>query len=131
MTDFEDWSPWLQISFVIVPFVLAMLGVAFNLLIVYSRDFHIAISSINSNPYLEQMKIVWGGGSLKSRFLLLVTVSVLVTFPSMHLRKGRLDEVELKRFPWRLKRKLNAVVWLNLISVSWLIIAYVMIRNEG
>jgi ABC-type sugar transport system permease subunit len=129
MIDFDNWSPFLKLSFLIAPFGLGLLGIAINVQIALSRDFHVAMSAITSNPYLEQMKPVWGGGSLRSRCLLLSTVSGLVTFPGLHLRMGWLDEVELKNFPPKIKRKLGAALWLIMISSVWVGVGYFMIKK--
>lgn len=60
MIDFESWPPLLKLAFLIVPFVTGLSGLAINVRIAMSRDFQVALSAITSNPYLEQMKPVWG-----------------------------------------------------------------------
>ncbi|MFJ4440872.1 hypothetical protein ACIPZ8_02130 [Pseudomonas sp. NPDC089422] len=127
MIDFENWSPFLKLAFMIVPFFIGMLGVAINLQVALSKDFNVALSSITSNPYLEQMKVVWCAGNLKSRFLLMSTVGSLVTFPGLHLRRGWLDESELKGFPTALRRKLKFAFWLSLLGLFWLVVAYIVV----
>ncbi|WP_345960714.1 hypothetical protein [Pseudomonas sp. NY8896] len=99
MINFESWPPLLKLAFLIVPFITGFSGLAINVRIAMSRDFQVALSAITSNPYLEQMKPVWGGGSLRSRCLLMSAVSALVTFPRLHLHMGWLDEEELKDAP--------------------------------
>ncbi|MDZ3991087.1 hypothetical protein [Pseudomonas sp. Teo4] len=128
MIEFESWPPLLKLAFLIIPFVVGLLGVAIHIQISMSRDYDVALSAIRSNPYLEQMKPVWGGGNLRSRFFLLSTVSSLVTFPWLHLRMGWLDEQELKRFPVKLKKKMGIAWWLILIGSLWLLVAYFFIQ---
>lgn len=129
MIDFDSWSPLLKLAFLIAPFVIGLLGIAINVQIALSRDFHVAMSAITSNPYLEQMKPVWGQGGLKSRCLLLSTVSSLVTFPGFHLRMGWVDKVELENFPANLRRKLSVAFWLILICVLWGAAGYFLIKK--
>ena len=129
MIDFESWPPLLKLAFLIGPFAIGILGLAINVQIAMSRDYKIALSAITSNPYLEQMKPVWGGGSLRSRCLLLSTVSALVAFPKLHLYMGWLDEQELNAFPSYLKRKMIIALWLIFIALLWSLIGYIMIKK--
>ncbi|MNE00994.1 hypothetical protein D3C80_934200 [compost metagenome] len=129
MIDFESWPPLLKLAFLIGPFAIGISGLAINVQIAMSRDYKVALSAITSNPYLEQMKPVWGGGNLRSRCLLLSTVSALVAFPRLHLYMGWLDEQELKDFPTYLKRKMIIALWLIFIALLWSLIGYVMIKK--
>ncbi len=129
MINFENWPPLLKLLFLIVPFVTGFSGLAINVQIAMSRDFKVALSAIISNPYLEQMKPVWGGGSLRSRCLLLSAVSALVTFPRLHLHMGWFDEKELERFPPYLKRKMVIAMWLILLALLWSFIAYFTVKK--
>lgn len=129
MIDFDSWPRLMKLAFLIVPFIMGFLGIAINVQIALSRDFHVAISAITSNPYLEQMKPVWGQWDLRSRCLLLSTVSALVTFPGLHLRMGWLDKAELEKFPPKLRRKLMVALWLMLICVLWGAVGYFVIKK--
>lgn len=60
MTDFDSWPPLFKLAFLIGPFAIGFLGLAINVQIAVSRDYKVALSAITSNPYLEQMKPVWG-----------------------------------------------------------------------
>ncbi|MGB5955835.1 hypothetical protein [Pseudomonas sp.] len=128
MIDFESWSPFWKIVFLVAPFVIGLVGIAINVKISLSRDFNVALLAITSNPYLEQMKPVWGG-SLRSRCLLMSTVSGLVTFPWLHLRLGWLDATELENFPPKLRRKMGAALWLILIASLWGAVGYFIIKK--
>ncbi|WP_241507408.1 hypothetical protein [Pseudomonas sp. AFG_SD02_1510_Pfu_092] len=129
MIDFESWPVLLKLAFVIGPFVIGFSGLAINVQIAMSGDFKVALSAITSNPYLEQMKPVWGGGNLRSRCLLLSAVSALVTFPRLYLHMGWIDEQELKDFPPYLKRKMTLALWLIFASLFWILIDYVIIKR--
>ncbi|AVD94911.1 MULTISPECIES: hypothetical protein [Pseudomonas] len=129
MIDFDNWSPLLQIGFLIAPFVLGLAGIAINVKIALSSDFDVALSAITSNPYLEQMKPVWGGRNLRHRCLLMSTVSALVTFPRLHSRLGWLNEAELDNFPPKLRRDMGAALWLILIASLWGAVGYFIIKQ--
>lgn len=129
MIDFDNWSPLLQIGFLIAPFVLGLAGITINVKIALSSDFDVALSAITSHPYLEQMKPVWGGRNLRHRCLLMSTVSALVTFPRLHLRLGWLNEAELDNFPPKLRRDMGAALWLILIASLWGAVGYFIIKQ--
>ncbi|MFV3292301.1 hypothetical protein ACNFBR_26680 [Pseudomonas sp. NY11955] len=121
MMSFETWPVLLKIVFIATPFVISLLGASINLHITLSRDFHVACSAITSNPYLEQVKVVWGTSSLKWRWMLVCNIGGLVTFPGLALRYGKLDIAELKAFPPKLKRRLGISVWLSIIGSTWIV----------
>ena len=129
MIDFENWPPLLKLAFLIVPFFTGFSGLAINFKIAMSRDFEVALSAITSNPYLKQMKSVWGGGSLRSRCLLMSAVSAIVTFPRFYLRMGWVDEKEIKSFPSCLRRKMIIALWLIFIALLWVLIGYFIIKK--
>lgn len=60
MIGFETWSVILKLSFLIVPFAIALLGASISLHITLTPNFHVVCSAITSNPYIEQLKICWG-----------------------------------------------------------------------
>ena len=130
MIDFDSWPPALKLLFLIVPFVSGFAGLALNAQIAMSQDFKIALSAIQSNSYLEQMKPIWGKGGLRSRCLLISVVSALVTFPTFHIYMGWLDQNELKSFPSYLQRIMVVGLWLNFFAVFWTLIGYFIIRGE-
>ncbi|WP_426808717.1 hypothetical protein ABOC32_21110 [Pseudomonas sp. WOUb67] len=129
MIDFESWPPLLKLAFLIVPFVTGFSGLAINVQIAMSRDFQVALSAITSNPYLERMKPVWGGGSLRSRFLLMSAVSALVTFPKLHMHMGWLDKDEVNDFPPYVRRKLVVALWLIFLALLWSSMGYFVIKS--
>ncbi|RCL25185.1 hypothetical protein C6A77_14280 [Pseudomonas sp. AFG_SD02_1510_Pfu_092] len=127
MIDFDSWPVLVKLALLLFPFFPGFLSLAINVQIATSRDFTVALSAIKSNPYLEKMKSVWGDGSLRSRYLLLATVSALVTFPKWYLYMGWVDEVEIKNFPLYLRRKMVVALWLNFISMLWALVIYLII----
>ncbi|MGE8465256.1 MAG: hypothetical protein ACN6QE_03850 [Pseudomonas putida] len=127
MIEFESWPVVLKLSFLLAPFVIGLSGVAIIVRIAITKELKVAISSITTSPYLEQMKIVWGGGSLRSRCLLVSTISGLVIFPGPHVRRGLLSPDEVRNFPSCLKRKMKIAFWLLQVGFFWMLIGCLLI----
>ncbi|MBK4995479.1 hypothetical protein IAE39_003653 [Pseudomonas sp. S37] len=126
--SFETWPVAMKIMFLVTPFLISIAGVSINLYITLTRDFHVACSSITSNPYIEAVKVAWGTSSLKWRWMLICNIGGLVTFPGLALRYGKLDINELKAFPPKLKRRLGVSVWLSIIGFVWLSVAVAVVE---
>lgn len=126
--SFESWPVAMKLLFALTPFVISLSGAAISLYVTLTRDFHIACSAITSNPYIEQMKIIWGTSSLKWRWMLICNISGLVTFPCLALRFGKLDINELRAFPPKLKRRLALSVWLSIIGFSGIVVVAAVVE---
>lgn len=132
MIDINDWPISAKLILVIVPFVIGLPGPAILAYLVLRKDYDIACSAIQSNPYLESMKQVWGRRRFRWRWMLICMVAGLITFPRLALHRGALDPDELKRFPPKLKFKLALAAWLTLLGCVWMIVAYALIwLSEG
>lgn len=62
-------------------------------------------------------------GYSKTTFVALV--AGLVTWPSRHLVEGTLDPQELESLPREIKLKLRVALGLVLLSITWLVVAFV------
>ncbi|MFV3337835.1 hypothetical protein ACNFB1_11705 [Pseudomonas sp. NY15349] len=132
MIDINDWPISAKLILVIGPFVIGLPGPAILAYLVLRKDYDIACSAIQSNPYLESMKQVWGRRRFRWRWMLICMVAGLITFPRLALHRGSLDPDELKRFPPKLKFKLALAAWLTLLGCVWMIVAYALIwLSEG
>ena len=132
MIDINDWPISAKLILVIGPFVIGLPGPAILAYLVLRKDYDIACSSIQSNPYLESMKQVWGRRRFKWRWMLICMIAGLITFPRLALLRGTLDPDELKHFPPKLKLKLALGAWLTLVGCVWMIVANALIwLSEG
>ncbi|MFJ4456321.1 hypothetical protein ACIP1G_20870 [Pseudomonas sp. NPDC089392] len=132
MIDINDWPILARLILVIGPFIIGLPGLVIFTWLTLSKDYGIACSAIQSNPYLESMKRMWGGRRFKWRLMLICMVAGLITFPQLALHKGTVEPEELKRFPQKLKFKLALAAWLTLLGCVWMIVAYVLIwLSEG
>lgn len=128
MIDIADWQPLAKVAILLSPFVIGIPGLVLSAVSTLTRDYDIACSAITSNPYFERIKRAWGGGSFKWRWMTLGTVSGLVTFPWLVLRKGQLDADELNAFPKSLKRRLKISAWLTVTGFIWMVIVWALFK---
>jgi len=66
--NIDAWPAIVKLLLIVVPFAISMVGVAMNVYITLSRDYHAVCSAITTNPYLESLKVAWGTSSFKWRF---------------------------------------------------------------
>ncbi|MFG0532314.1 hypothetical protein ACF8FB_18590 [Pseudomonas sp. yb_2] len=125
--DVNDWPILAKLLLVLGPFVIGLPGPAILAFLVLRKDYDVACSAIQSNPYLESMKQACDGRRFKWRWMLMCMVAGLITFPQLALHRGKLDPEELRRFPPRLKFKLVLSAWLTLFGCVWMIVAYALV----
>ncbi|MFV3292302.1 hypothetical protein ACNFBR_26685 [Pseudomonas sp. NY11955] len=127
MIEINDWPLFARLILVLGPFFVGLPGPAILAFLVLRKDYDVACSAIQSNPYLESVKQVWGGRRFKKRWMLMCMVAGLITFPQLALRRGKLDPHELESFPPKLKFKLVLAAWLTMIGCIWAVVAYALV----
>lgn len=128
MANFNEW-PWgLKLTMLLLPLMLSIMGCGISAFIANTRRFDIVISSIQSNPGLEQMKQFWGRESFRARWLLVCFVCGILIYPGVHLRRGHLDRGELKAFPPGFQRILKISAWLTIVGMTWMVISYGLLK---
>ncbi len=127
MIDINEWAISAKLILVLGPFIIGLPGPAIFACVVLKKDYDIACSAIQSNPYLQSMKQLWGRGGFRRRWMLICMIAGLITFPRLALSRGALDFDELKRFPPGLKLKLALATWLTLLGCVWMVVAYTLI----
>lgn len=123
MINVSAWPVIAKLFFGLTPFGLCLVA---HLMIAYTtaaRDYYVACTSITSNAYLENLKLVWGDGRFKWRWMLVGVIGGILAFPWLLVRAGKIDVEELRAFPRRLKNRLVTAVWLNLIGFVWMLFA--------
>ena len=128
MIDINGWSVSAKIILVIGPFVIGLPGPAILAFLMLRKDYDVACSAIQSNPYIESMKQTRDRGRLKWRWMLMCMIAGLITFPGWALRRGKLEADEVKRFPAKLKFKLALATWLTLLGCAWMMVAYTLVK---
>ncbi|WP_264312705.1 hypothetical protein [Pseudomonas putida] len=116
MTDIHAWPAIVKLLFLVVPFLISMVGVAVIAYTTLSRDYHVVCSAITSDPHVEALKVTWGASTIKWRMLLICAIGWLFVFPKLALRRGQLSADELNEFPPNLRRRLVVSLWLTAIG---------------
>lgn len=107
MIDLSEWPVGLRLVLLIVPFVLLIIGVAINVYISGTRHFNVMCHAFGRSSGLDDEIAVWGTRKLKSRMLIVSTMSLAVIWPSFGHRCGWLSIEDSNEFPnylkWRMK----------------------------
>lgn len=127
MIDINCWPLMAKLILVMGSFFFGLPGPLILASLVFGRDYEIARSAIQSNPFLESVKTTRSERSLKWRWMFMCMLAGLVTFPKFALQRGTLDPDELKRFPSGLKVKLSVAAWVTLVGCIWIVVAYALI----
>lgn len=126
--SFESWPFAIKLLFLLSPFFIALTGLAMTCRIAVSKDFEIAMSSINSNNYLEAVKLAWGAKKLKYKFFLLGAVAGILESASLQVKFGLVDPEEISRFPPVLKSRILLASRLEMVAGCWLVVGYFFIK---
>ena len=70
-------------------------------------------------------------GGLWGKLLLVGSVSGVVTFPGLYIRRGIVDAEDIRRFPVQLKRRLVFLQWAGIVLVSLLFLLVLVSKIFG
>lgn len=121
LTDFLH-SLW-GLLFLLAPFVLIVIALGIDVHIVISDQFNIMLRALTNSSAISSFSLVWNRRSLKSKVMLISSVSALFMWPEYFMRKGLLDVQDNRSFPVGLRRKIMISAWLNTIGCVWLVLA--------
>ncbi|MBU2322247.1 MAG: hypothetical protein KJ884_04715, partial [Gammaproteobacteria bacterium] len=72
-----------------------------------------------------------GGSSLPSRFILTSSLTAVALWPNNYIRRGELDENEVRNLPNSIKRRMIFAWWLCVIGMVWLFLLIGLLRLSG
>ena len=121
LTDFLH-SLW-GLLFVLSPLVLIVVALGIDVHIATSNQFNIMLRALMNSPAISSFSLLWNGRSLRSKVMLISSVSALFMWPKYFMRKGLLDVQDNHSFPVGLRRKIMISAWLNTIGFVWLVLA--------
>ncbi|WP_407728937.1 hypothetical protein ACJJU9_15570 [Pseudomonas helleri] len=70
-------------------------------------------------------------GGLWGKLLLVGSVSGVVTFPGLYIRRGTVDAEDIRRFPVQLKRRLVFLQWAGIVLISLLFLLVLVSKIFG
>lgn len=124
---FEAWPIELQIAFLLAPFVIGLSGLLMVLVMAY-RDLDFIIATFPNSPYVRRQKTLWGGNTLPSRFILTSHLLAVALFPNNYIKRGELDEYEVHKLPYPIKRRMIIAWRLCAIGMAWLALAVGLLK---
>lgn len=116
------WNSWWAFAFMMIPFLLCMTGIAIDTHIACSRHFNVMLDSFQKSRWLHQQTQLWGTTSLKSRALIVSSMSTALIYPQLGIRRGVINADEIRRFPAYLKRRMVIASWLTIVGFTWVMI---------
>ncbi|ARU90166.1 hypothetical protein [Pseudomonas sp. M30-35] len=130
MIDFYSWHPYLRITFLLAPFVIALSGLAVQVYITH-RYYDQVISAFPNSLGVRNYQRMWAGFDFISRCMQVGSTGGFVLWPNIHIRQGTLDPEEVRNFPPEIKR-LMVIAWrLGFVGMAWLFLAVGLLKLSG
>ncbi|OEC35686.1 hypothetical protein SAMN05216600_104222 [Pseudomonas cuatrocienegasensis] len=127
---FETWPLDLQIACLLAPFVISLSGV-FIIIVMGFRNLDVILATFPNSEYVKRQKVMWGGSSLPSRFILTSSLAAVALWPNNYIKRGELDENEVKKLPNSIKRRMIVAWWLCVIGMAWLFLLIGLLKLSG
>lgn len=122
----NSWSSSAAILFVGAPYLLSIGAFAYSLYL--TRHLDTMLNALKNCSYI----VTWGASLRQqgwiARSMLVAMIGGLVMCPGPGIRARVMDATDIKNFPPRLKRLLMIDVVLGVVSFSWMVIAYVLVK---
>jgi hypothetical protein len=124
---FETWNLDFQIAFLLAPFVIGLSGV-FMILVMAYRNLDMILDKFPNSQYVRRQKMLWGDSGPYSRFILTSSLAAVALLPKGHIKRGELDENEVRNLPHSIKRRMVVAWWLCFVGMAWLFLAVGLLK---
>lgn len=124
---FETWHLDLQIAFLLTPFIIGSSGMLMILFMGY-RNLDMILNTFPNSEYVKRQQMLWGGSSIPSRFILTSSLAAIALWPNGHIKRGELDENEVRNLPPHIKRRMIIAWWLCFVGMAWLFLAVGLLK---
>ncbi|WP_028240558.1 hypothetical protein [Stutzerimonas azotifigens] len=121
------WNSWWAFAFMLAPFVIALSGVFMFLFMAY-RNLETLLWLFPNSTYVKRQKLLWGGNGLRSRFMLTSSLAAVALWPNGHIKRGELDEDEVRNLPHSIRRRMVVAWWLCAVGMAWLFLAVGLLK---
>lgn len=128
MTEF--WNSWWAFAFMLAPFATGFSGMLMILVMAY-RNLDMILSTFPNSEYVKRQQMLWGGRSLPSRFILTSSLAAVALLPNGHIKRGELEENEVRNLPHHIKRRMVIAWWLCFAGMAWLFLAVGLLKLTG
>lgn len=116
------WHPGLRFIFMATPFVIGLSGV-FMILVMAYRHLDTILATFPNSEYVKRQRVLWGVNTLPARFILTSSLSAVALWPNNYIKRGELDEQEVRNLPDTIKRRMVIAWWLCAVGMAWLFLA--------
>jgi len=130
MIDFYSWPPHIRIACLLAPFMIALPGVFMILFLAY-RNLDTILTIFPNSVYVKRQKAMWGSRDPLSRFILTSSLAAVALWPDRHIRRGELDESEVRKLPLSIKRRMVIAWRLCAAGTAWLLLFGGVLKLSG
>jgi len=130
MIDFYSWPPYIRIACLLAPFMIALPGVLMILFLAY-RSLDTILTVFPNSVYVKRQKAMWGSRDPLSRFILTSSLAAVALWPDRHIRRGELDESEVRKLPLSIKRRMVIAWRLCAAGTAWLLLFGGVLKLSG
>jgi len=114
----------------LAPFVIGLSGMLMILVMAY-RNLDMVLNTFPNSEYVKRQQMLWGGSSLSSRFILTSSQAAVALLPDGHIKRGELEENEVRNLPHHIKRRMVIAWWLCFTGMAWLFLAVGLLKLSG
>lgn len=127
MTSIDTWSPSVAIIVTGGPILLASVSIVFNL---YLSRHHLdaMMEAMKNSRYMYIWGAVWRRQGWFGGFVLINKIAGMVVWPKAYIRYGEVAHMDIENFPPHLKRLLTVYVVILFGSLSWMVIAAMLLK---
>lgn len=102
------WPNHWKLAFLLIPWLVLYAGLAITAKLAWSKDLRVMLEALQSSAWLKLKIFSWINCGLWGRFILASMIGALLSWPinQIHIRKGKIDQSEIKKFPPDLRRTL-------------------------
>ncbi len=129
MTAEEFWRSWLAFWLLAGPILLACVSIIFNLYL-SRRHLDAMMEAMKNSRYMYIWGTAWRRQGWFGGFVLINKIAGMVVWPKAYIRYGEVAYMDIENFPPHLKRLLTVYVVILLVSLSWMAIAYFLVKYK-
>ncbi|MCO7521679.1 MULTISPECIES: hypothetical protein [unclassified Pseudomonas] len=118
----EKLGPIVTLTLLTPPIILIATGLALDLYLTKSKNFHEITSSLKRSQCLDTARHTWSEHSRTTKLLIIFQLCGAMAISKISIRKGLLNEKDVAEFPKNIRQIMALSAWLGWISFAWLII---------
>lgn len=93
------------------------------ILVMAYRNLDAILAAFPNSQYVKRQRVLWGVNTLPARFILTSHLAAVALWPNNYIKRGELDEHEVRELPYSIKRRMVIAWWLCAVGMGWLFLA--------